>query len=319
MRALTAALQAKISGRVTSFATCWRLTLKNGEVLRGTEHDRDMPIASGSLAGTYLAEFNISGSDLESTSDLAVDNVEVSGAVEQIFGTMIQVADIEAGVLDGASVIVFLADWTDPDAGQVIIRAGYVGQIFRDSNDRYKAEVRGLVQKLSQQIGQNYSEQCNVVRFGDARCTFNVALITQACVITAVESRRRFTADVVSSPGSPGLAALPRGGEVTWTSGANVGFTREVKLMTLVASTFTIDLYEETAADLVVGDLCDVVPGCDRLASTCRFVYDNLINFRGHGLFIPGALAMMRGNLTFEGCVAPSLEDPSVGPGEVIP
>lgn len=311
MRALPAGIQTALGFRLTSFVICWTITARNGTILRGTEHDRDIEIATGTHAGLYLAQFNISGSDVKSSSDLAVDNLEVAGATEQIFGATFRVEDIESGILDGAAVIVFLVDWTNPNGGQVIPKAGYIGSISRDSDRRYRAEIRGLTQKLSQQIGQNYSENCNVVRFGDARCKFDVASITQSCTIVSVENRKRFTAEVTGS-GPPLPTVLPRGGEVTWTSGGNAGFTREVKLMTLDSSSaFVIELYEESAADMLVGDLVTVVPGCDRLASTCRFVYDNLVNFRGHGIFIPGTLAIMRGNLVGAECVVPTLEDPA--------
>lgn len=317
MRTLSGQMQARIDGRLTSLTICWKITKTNGEFLFGTEHDRDILITVGALAGTYPAEFNITGSDSRTTSDLSVDNLEVDGSVDQLIGTSVQVADIESGVLDGASVIVFLVDWTDPDDDQVIIRAGYLGAIQRDTDGRYKAEIRGLMQKLSQQIGQNYSEQCNVVRFGDVRCGFDVASITQPSTVVSVTNRKSFVVTLVAASGVTLPVYLPRGGEVTWTSGDNAGFTREVKVMALDSSgDMVIELYEEAAADIQVGDGVDIVPGCDRLATTCRYLYDNFVNYRGYGLFVPGAMAMMRGNTAVEDCVVPAFPPPPPGVGD---
>lgn len=317
MRSLAAGIQAIINeSRLTSFAVCWRIRKNDGTFLYGTEHDRDIEIDSGDLAGLYQAQFNISGSDIKSSSDFAVDNLEVAGASEQLFASSIDVADIESGVLDSAQVLIFLVDWTNPSAGQVTVRAGYIGQISRDSSTRYRAEVRGLLQKLSQQIGKNYSEECNVVRFGDERCMFDVASITQDCIVETVTNRKVFTCTIADPSAATLPVTLPRGGEVQWTSGDNTGFTREVKVMTLDNATFTITLYEESAADIQIGDSVSVVPGCDRTAVTCRFTYDNLDNFRGYGIFIPGILAIMRGN-SIEGCIIPSLvPDGGGGAGE---
>lgn len=318
MRALDTQIQAAIQGRLTSFIVCWRIQKNDGTFLYGTEHDRDVVVTTGDLAGTYESEFNIKGSDVKSSSDLSVDNLEVEGASDQgTLGQTVRVADIESGVLDQARVIIFLADWTDPDAGQVIIRAGYIGQINRDSDTRYRAEVRGLLQKLSQQIGQNYSDMCNVIRFGDERCKFDVASITQACVVDEVISRKVFYAVILDPDAAALPSMLPLGGEVHWTSGGNTGFEREVKELTYTGATYTfkVELYEEAAADIAPGDLVDVVPGCDRQMSTCRFVYDNLVNFRGYGAYVPGILAIMRGNSLSE-CTIAQLLPPGVDPSD---
>lgn len=325
MRTVASNINEQVNTGLASLALCWQITKRDGTIIRGTEHDRDLVVDTGDLAGTYASEFNINGSDLKISSDLSVDNLEVDGATDQVPGIAFSVADVESGILDGARVVMFLVDWNDPDAGQVITKAGYLGAISRDSDHRYKSEVRGLRQKLSQQIGQNYSEMCNVVRFGDARCKFDVASITQACVVESVTDRKHFTAAIID----PDLVPLPtqivRGGEVQWTSGANTGFEREVKGMTVVDGVFTIELYEEAADEILIGDTLDVIPGCDRIVSTCAFVYDNLINYRGYGVFVPGVLAMQRGN-TIVDCTLPTIEPqppaptiPGEEPSEPVP
>lgn len=303
MKTFTPAFAAHIRQPVTTLTVCWRIVKNDGSVILGTQHDRDLTIEVSQhtivdLAGVYRAQAAITGSDVRSASDMSVDNMEVEGATDNSADTSgdlaidISVQDIEAGLFDNAQVTVFLCNWADPDAGQAILRRGCLGSISRDSDGRYRTEVRGLSQFLSQQIGYVYQETCNVVRFGDARCGFDVDAIRIESPITAVVSNKQFS---IAEPGTAPPAGYPLGGEVTFLSGANTGFTREVKITTVAGGELTVELYEEFPDDVEIGDQLQLTPGCDRRWSTCR-QYNNLVNFRGWGVYIPGTMAMLRGN-----------------------
>lgn len=311
MKSLTPAFAAHIREPVTTLAVCWLIQKQNGELILGTQHDRDITItvsqhAIVDLTGVYRAQAAITGSDIRSGSDMSVDNMDVDGATEASGDSSgdvtidITVADIEAGLLDNASVTVFLVNWNAPDAGQALLRRGRLGNLTRDSEGRYRTEVRGLSQLLSQQIGYVYQETCNVVRFGDSRCQFDVAAIRIESPITAVISNKQFS---IAEPGTAPPAGYPLGGEVLFLSGSNEGFTREVKVSTVAGGALTLELYEELPDDVDIGDQIQVTPGCDRRWSTCR-QYNNLVNFRGWGVYIPGTMAMMRGNAPGE-CEVP--------------
>lgn len=311
MKTLTPAFASHIRQPVTTLAVCWLIRKANGELILGTQHDRDITItvsqhAIVDLTGVYRAQAAITGSDVRSGSDLSVDNMDVDGATETPRDTSgdvtidITVADIEAGLLDNASVTVFIVNWDTPDAGQALLRRGRLGNLTRDSEGRYRTEVRGLSQLLTQQVGYVYQETCNVVRFGDSRCQFDVDAIRIESPITAVISNKQFS---IADPGAPPPAGYPLGGEVLFIDGANTGFTREVKATTVAGGSLTVELYEELSTDVEVGDLIQITPGCDRRWSTCQ-QYNNLVNFRGWGVYIPGTLAMMRGNTPGE-CAVP--------------
>lgn len=299
MKTLTPTFAAHIREPVTTLAVCWRIEKNNGELVLGTQHDRDITITTSQhplidLTGVYRAQAAITGSDVRSGSDSSVDNMEVEGATEPRDGVVIDltVYDIEAGTLDNAPVTVFLANWNAPDSGQAILRRGRLGALSRDSDGRYRTEVRGLSQLLSQHVGWIYSETCNVVRFGDSRCQYDVDSIRIEAPVTSVTSNKQFA---IAEPGSPPPAGYPLGGEVTFLSGDNTGFIREVKTTTVAGGSLTVELYEEFPADVEVGDQLQLTPGCDRRWSTCR-LYNNLVNFRGWGVYIPGTMALMRGN-----------------------
>jgi uncharacterized phage protein (TIGR02218 family) len=299
MKTLTPAFAAHIREPVTTLAICWRIQKSTGELVLGTQHDRDITVGVSQhlivdLTGIYRAQAAITGSDVKSGSDMSVDNMEVEGATDRTGDEVVidlTVDDIEAGTLDNAPVTVFLVNWADPDSGQAILRRGQLGALSRDSHGRYRTEVRGLAQLLSQNVGNIYQETCNVVRFGDARCRYDVDSILIDAPITAVTSNKQFS---IAEPGATPPAGYPPGGEVLFLSGENEGFTREVKTATAAGGSLTVTLYEELPADVDIGDDIRLTPGCDRRWSTCR-AYNNLANFRGWGVYIPGTLAMMRG------------------------
>lgn len=298
MRTLPALLQAHLDGETTTLATCWLIEKKDGTFIRGTDHDVDIEIDDESpdngLSGTYWAGSNITGSDVRSSADMSVDNMEVEGAIPTEDFIDVSVADIEAGLLDGAAVTVFFANWEDPNGGQIIIRRGYLGEISRDSDGRYKTEVRGLVQLLSQVFVLTYSDRCQVKRFGDAKCKFDLTGATFSGSVSSVTNRKRFDVVLEASSPTPSLGYF-NGGELTFTTGANAGYMREVKLDAVGDVEGAFNFWEVFPEDVTEGDEFTVTPGCNRLFATCRDVHDNAVNYRGYGLFVPGLDAIARG------------------------
>jgi len=285
---ISEALLAHLRGNQLTVAICWVIAKRDGTFIRGTEHDRDVTVSAGPLAGVYRAGANITASTVQSGSDLAADNMDVDGAIPQqpVDYIDVSVRDIEGGLLQQAPVTVFFLNWTAPGDGQAIMRRGFLGEITRDSDGRYTTEIRGLLQLLSQQVVETYSERCIVKRFGDARCKLNLAPYTHTGTVTAVTNRKQFQTDFDASP-YPDF----RGGEFTFTSGANSGYKRESR--TSEAGEFMFwEPFPETPE---VGDTFSAIQACNRSLITCRDVYDNLVNFRGHGVFIPGIDALMRG------------------------
>lgn len=300
MRDIPAALLEHLRADAVSTAVCWYVEKGNGDSIRGTDHDRNVTIANtGSpslgLEGVYLARAAISGSSTRSSADMAVDNMDVSGAVDDATGAFdVSVEEIEAGLLDRAPVTVFLVNWRRPDDGIVIVKRGWLGELARNSDEQYKVEVRGLSQALSQNIGQTYAERCNVVELGDTRCRFDIAGATRAAVVSSVVSRSGFT--VALTPGTaPPTEAYFYGGRFTFSSGANAGFSREVKRAVVTGGSAALEFWEEFPADVAASDAGAITPGCDRLLATCRDVFDNIANFRGYGVFMPGRAALIRG------------------------
>lgn len=287
MLTLPAALQAHIEQEVTTLAVCWRVQRTDGVLILGTEHDRNIDLLDTSdLQGTYVANAGITGSTVKSTADMSVDNMEVDGAINNGDLALVDLsaADIEAGLFDDASVVLFLVNWEAPDDGQIILRTGTIGEIRRTSDGQYTTELRGLAQRLSQNIVRTYGSGCDA-ELGDARCGINIAAFSAAGTVTAVTSTRQFAASLSVSP-APDIGDF-NGGLVEWLTGDNAGFSMEVKQDTY-GSPAEILLYLPMPYDIQVGDTFSMSPGCDKSVAMCKGRFNNLVNFRGHGAWVPG-------------------------------
>lgn len=297
MKSIPAQLLADLRKDTTAIAFLWAIQMKDGRYILGTDHDRDItiPFTGGSpadpLEGTYYAGSNITPGDIAANADMSVDNLSVSGALADVGATVldINVADIEGGLLDAAPVYVMVCDWRHPSHGYYVVKRGFLGAISRDSDLKYTAEVHGMIQLLSQIIIQTFSERCNVVRLGDAKCKFAVAAARFTGTVTAVASRNSFT---VSITGSPTFSFA--GGVITFTGGLNADFFREVKGDPLI-NAGVLTLWEDLPATVAPGDTFTIEAGCDRTLPTCRDTFANVLNFRGYGVFIPGVLAITAG------------------------
>jgi len=272
VKSVSANLLTHLSGEVTTLATLFRITRIDAVIKRFTTHDED--ISYGGFS--YESSASYSASAVQTTSGLEVDNMDVDVLIDS---AGITEAELMAGVYDYATVEIFQVNYKSLGDGQLNLRKGRLGEVSL-RRGVFTGELRGLTQHLQQTIGRVYQRRCDA-NLGDARCTVNLAAHTVAGTIPTPTSRQVFTGSAVP--------ALP-GGKLTWTSGANSGFAMEVK--SLSGSVITLNL--AMPYDLVAGDGYSVHSGCDKRLSTCRDTFANLVNFRGHGHYIPGADAVLR-------------------------
>jgi uncharacterized phage protein (TIGR02218 family) len=311
VKTIPAQLLSDLKADATSLAFLWSIQMANGEMIRGTEHDQDITIPhTGDSpvdinAGTYYAVANVTAGDVASSSDLSVDNLEVTGAFQgdtdadspPIGNTVldVSVADIEAGLLDQAPVTVLVCNWMAPDHGYYIIKSGLFGTITRDSDGKYTTEVRGLTQLLAQTVIRTFTASCNVVKFGDKRCKFNVAAHTITGTVAEPDNLQQFSVDLAQASPPSGFSYV--GGTLTFTSGANSGYFREVKIDPN-ANGNVVQFWDQFPNAMAPGDEFTLSPDCDRQPLTCAHIYHNIFNFRGFGLFIPGLDSLTAGPTT---------------------
>lgn len=275
---------------------CGIIEKANGDIIRCTQHDRRLKIVGGDYAGVYESTASVTASDIKSANDMSVDNLETSGAVADAnFNiTGISAADIIAGQFRSAPFQLFLTRWDDPSSWQKPIRRGYLGNITRTAEGGYNAEWRGIMQILSQNVGRTYGENCDVVRFGDARCKFDVSTVTFTGTVSSAISRKEWilSLDGIACPPEQ-AAGFFETGELTFTSGANAGYTKQVKRDSIGGDLEHVQIWESLPYDAEPSDTVSIIAGCNRTWGRCQF-WGNTINFRGPGRWIPGIPKIIR-------------------------
>lgn len=274
MRTASANLTAHIALEVTTLAVCWKLTLTSGTVIGFTDHTSALTISSI----LYKAATGFSPTSIETKDRFAVDNLDVEGVLDS---ASITEADIMAGKYDFAEVEIFMVNVTDLSQGIIQHRRGWLGEVSMKSG-LFIAEVRGLAQKLSQNVGELFSPTCRAV-LGDTRCKVVLSGFTFAGTANTVTSRQVFIANALTQ-----AAGYFSGGEVVWLTGANAGRRMEIKEF----SNKQITLVLPMPNNVVVGDTFNAIAGCDKTFNTCFTKFSNAVNFRGEP-HVPGMDKML--------------------------
>ncbi len=269
MKTASSNMNTHITGEVTSLATCWKVTRKDGLIFGFTDFDRDLTVESI----IYIAATGYTRSAIHTIANLAVDNLDIESALDS---EILTAGDLRAGVWDGATVEIFLVNWANLANGKIILKRGTIGEVeLQDVT--FKAELRGLTQALSQQIVELYTPDCRA-DLGDSRCKVNLAALTVTGAVTDMTDRRSFGDSSRTEEN-----AYWNGGLITWTSGGNTG--RKMEIKSFVAGAFT--LYLPMESNIAVGDEYTMRPGCDKSFATCKARYSNVKNFRGEP-HVPG-------------------------------
>ena len=122
MKSVSAALAAHLAGPVTTLATCWRITRRDGREFFFTDHDRDL-VFEGDV---YKASSGYSRTAIANDSSLGVDNLDVEGVFDS---EAITEEELRAGLFDQAEVRIFLVSWADPSMGSLRMRRGWFGEV----------------------------------------------------------------------------------------------------------------------------------------------------------------------------------------------
>lgn len=269
MSAWPETLAAHLSREVTTVCHCWRLTRKDGVATGYTDHDRPLTVG----AALYAPQTGLAASEARDTLGLAVDTVDVEGALSS---DDISEADIAAGLYDGATVETFLVNWRQPE-DFVLLRRATVGKITR-TDGRFVAELESAVHALDRPSGRYVSRTCDA-ELGDARCGFDL----QNPDFTGTG-----TVDAFQGPSTlvvSGLDSFEAGwfahGVLTWTAGANAGRSERVEEHRKDATGTTLVLRPRAGFGAAEGDAFSIVAGCDKKFATCKAKFANALNFRG--------------------------------------
>lgn len=199
-RSISSGLAAHYAGGTTTVCACWKITRTDGEVFGFADHDQ--PIVYGGI--TYEARAGFMPTTFKGQTRLAVDNLDANGAIDS---DQITTADLLAGLWDFASVEIFLINWADTTQGVDTMLRGRIGEVSHDRN-RFRAELRGLVNAYSQSHGQIYRPAC-AADFCDTRCGLDIADWTVTGTIDSVSTDGRVIFDAArTEPGPTGGKAI---------------------------------------------------------------------------------------------------------------
>lgn len=275
MKSLSPEFQAHLNSGTTTLCHCWKLTRHDDLVLGFTDHDED--VSFGGVIFERTA--GMSASSIESSSGLAVDNLDVAGALNS---ESLTEEDLASGLYDDADVEIWRVNWAAPSQ-RVLMRKGNLGEVARGRTG-FRAEIRGLAHKLGQPIGRIYQFTCDAA-VGDSRCTVNLSTTAYegAATINDVKDQRIIEVSGLDAFASDWFAR----GVMTFTSGANAGRAFEVRGHINNGATATLELWQPASDTIAVGDDLTVTAGCDKSFATCRAKFSNGVNFRGFPL-MPG-------------------------------
>lgn len=271
MKTLPSGMQADLDSKTTTHCHCWLIVRNDGSSMGFTDHDRDLVF----LSTTFEAASGFTASALQQTTGFNVDNLEALGSLSS---SRITENDISSGVYDNASITVFRVDWTNVTKRFILLK-GNIGEVTRGQLS-FKAEVRGLMHALNQEVGKTYNKTCSA-DFGDAKCGKSISDPTYSTTgtVLTVLSNRQFTTTSAS------VLAFANtwfnGGKLTWTSGLNNGKSMEIKSHSKGVSNVYLDLWELMPYNINIGDTFSLLVGCDKTIETCFKRFNNVANFRG--------------------------------------
>jgi uncharacterized phage protein (TIGR02218 family) len=252
---------------LTTAALCWRLERRDGVALGFTSHDRDLVI--GDLV--YRAAPGMLPSEVTLSDGFESDSLDVRGALTS---DAIRADDLAAGRWDGAAVRLFMVDWEAPEAGDLHLTRGELGEISVQGAG-FEAGLKGPTAALDRPVVEQTSPECRA-ELGDKRCRIDMAPRTRITRIVSAEDEAVEVADAADG----NAYAF---GRLRWIGGANSGLESAIR-----ASTGTrLTLREAPPFAPAPDDLVEIREGCDKRIATCADRFANAVNFRGEP-YLPG-------------------------------
>ena len=261
-------LYAHLKSGLTTVARCWKVERRDGVVLGFTDHDRDL-----SFDGiNFNAETGLTAAALQQTTGLSVDNSEATGGLSS---EAIREADITAGRYDDAQVIAWLVNWANTEQ-RVVRFCGTLGEISRDGTV-FRAELRGLSEKLNHPMGRAYQSDCSAV-LGDRSCGVDLTAPGYSWE-GPVETFRERTFSWVSLDGFD--QRWFERGRLRVVTGDAAGLSAVIKNDRLTNDGRSVEIWQELRAPVAPGDIIRLEAGCDKSLETCRLKFANVLNFQG--------------------------------------
>lgn len=263
-KTVQSALQAHLDTGATTMALCWKVARKDGTTQGFTEHDCDLTFDGL----TYLARSGFTATQVAQSLGLAVDNLNVDGAISS---DTINEDDLASGRYDDADVELTWVNWQDVSQRQTFSR-GSIGEVKRGET-AFSAEFRSLVHRLNQKTGRQYQKTCDVA-VGSDRCGVDLTSSTFSSSGTVTSASGRNL--VLTSLGGYADGWFSHG-LLTFTSGLNTGLSFEVKSH----SGSNVTLWDVPPGAVLSSDAFGLTAGCLQTMDVCITKFNNINNHQG--------------------------------------
>lgn len=282
MKTVSSQLLAHLAGETTTLATLWKVKRQDGTIFGFTTLDVDISYDAGDGDGAivYQASTGFTPSATETGADLGTDNLQIAAFLDS---DAITEVDIRAGLYDYATIAIYIVNYADLTMGDLKVRKGTLGQV-KVQNGQFSAEIRGLSFYFGTAIGTTFGPTCRA-DLGDALCTVDIAALRQTGSVDTATDKRVFVPAAGLSPADPGYFD---GGVLTWTSGANDGFSMEVGTW----DGTTVTLFESMPFAIAPGDAFTIEPGCKKTVADCFGKFNNIVNMQAEP-YLPGTMAIL--------------------------
>jgi uncharacterized phage protein (TIGR02218 family) len=268
VRSFGGSLASHIASRSHRLAWGMRVERSDGDITGWTSHDRAKTVTIDAVPLLLEPTNAIDISSIVREIGLGVPTLEAT--VLELDATMTR-ADLLDGVWDGAKFYIFQYNWASPSDGLIDWLSGLFGSVTPRLGS-FVIELRGLTQALHNDCTPVLQADCHY-RFGDAKCTVNLAPHTYTGEVDAVTNQREFTIDL-ANPDDDFTE-----GEIEWLTGLNAGKRR--KVMTHASGVIT--LAEAAVRTIQVGDTFTIIRGCRKRREDC-IDFANVLNYPGADL-----------------------------------
>lgn len=263
------ALNAHLAGGHTTVCHAWVINRRDGVQFAFTDHD--MALTFEGI--TFRADTGLGAKAIAQSTGLSVDNTEAIGALSD---ASIREDEIEQGRFDGAEVQAWLVNWADTSQRWLQFR-GSIGELRR-VDGAFRAELRGLTEALNRPLGRVFQKPCTAV-LGDGQCRFDTGLegYARTLPVQVEKDAREFSWQ--------DFAGFEDGwftrGRFEVLDGPAAGLWGMIKHDRLKGTERVVKLWEPIRGHVAPGTSVRLVAGCDKRLETCRFKFNNLINFQG--------------------------------------
>lgn len=272
MKSASPELVALLNSGIFVRADLWTITLNGGGVVRWTSHDQDL-VAGGH---TFISGPNIQRGSIGEKRGVEV--AELSVTIDAIDSDTINgvpvIRFISQHGLDGASVKLeraYAPDWSSPITGTVIRFAGKITSVDPIIGGSAELTVSSWLVLLNTNMPRNHFQVGCMRTLYDSGCGVNPASFSANGTVST-GGTGSFGSDL------SGVAGRYSQGRVLFTSGANDGISRTVKIN---ASDGSFTLVRPLPAPAVTGDTFTAFAGCDLSMATCKDKFNNLTRFKG--------------------------------------